>query len=310
MTDISLTLHTGGERGIQGEKGDRGEPGLRGLQGERGLRGEVGPQGPQGNGLTIIDELTSVENLPAGGANGDAYLIDGELHVWVLTEFRNLGPVRGPQGVTGLVGPEGPQGEVGMLWEGDWASNRVYPAGRAVSYTSGGIRWSYVALQDVALGEAAPNANSKWAPVNRDGATGAQGPQGLQGLQGVQGPQGVIGPEGPIGPEGIQGIPGTFAAAYRGDWANGLSYAVGDVVKFVWDFNNETTSLLFVATNDHVASFSNLPSEALYAANWQIVISNRHGRDGDNVSVTVLTNKAAFDLYVPGASELVVLQYA
>lgn len=76
---------------LKGEKGDKGD---KGDQGEQGIQGLTGPTGA---GLTIIDILTSTSELPQTGEEGDGYLINNELWVWLqgATEWTNVGRLAG-----------------------------------------------------------------------------------------------------------------------------------------------------------------------------------------------------------------------
>jgi hypothetical protein len=126
-----------GERGLQGIQGEQGEPGIQGPigpKGEKGDQGERGPQGPQGqigpqgpkgdtgSGLNIKGELDSEAGLPQEGVSGDAWLISGNLYVYVgengnvvsNPKWSNVGSIQGPQGP---VGPKGEQGEPGPKGE-------------------------------------------------------------------------------------------------------------------------------------------------------------------------------------------------
>lgn len=123
-----------GDKGDTGEKGATGERGPQGLQGERGLQGvqgiqgpqgEPGPQGPKGDtgsGLNIKGELDSESQLPQEGVSGDAWLIAGNLYVFVgengnvesNPKWSNIGSIQGPAGPTG---PKGEQGEPGPKGE-------------------------------------------------------------------------------------------------------------------------------------------------------------------------------------------------
>lgn len=119
-----------GERGLQGVQGEQGEPGIQGPvgpkgekgdQGERGPqgpKGETGPQGPKGDtgsGLNLKGELDSETELPQEGVSGDAWLISGNLYVYVgengnvesNPKWSNVGSIQGP------AGPQGPKGEQG-----------------------------------------------------------------------------------------------------------------------------------------------------------------------------------------------------
>ena len=126
-----------GERGLQGIQGEQGEPGIQGPigpKGEKGDQGERGPQGPQGqigpqgpkgdtgSGLNIKGELDSETELPQEGVSGDAWLISGNLYVYVgengnvvsNPKWSNVGSIQGPAGPTG---PKGEQGEPGPKGE-------------------------------------------------------------------------------------------------------------------------------------------------------------------------------------------------
>lgn len=126
-----------GERGLQGVQGEQGEPGIQGPvgpkgekgdqgeQGPQGPKGETGPQGPKGDtgsGLNIKGELDSEAGLPQEGVSGDAWLISGNLYVYVgengnvvsNPKWSNAGSIQGPQGP---VGPKGEQGEPGPKGE-------------------------------------------------------------------------------------------------------------------------------------------------------------------------------------------------
>ena len=117
-----------GEPGIQGPVGPKGEQGEQGIQGIQGPQGEPGPQGPKGDtgsGLNIKGELDSESQLPQEGVSGDAWLIAGNLYVYVgengnvesNPKWSNVGSIQGPAGPQGPVGPKGEQGEPGPKGE-------------------------------------------------------------------------------------------------------------------------------------------------------------------------------------------------
>lgn len=117
-----------GEQGIQGPVGPKGEQGEQGIQGIQGPQGEPGPQGPKGDtgsGLNIKGELDSESQLPQEGVSGDAWLISGNLYVYVgengniesNPKWSNVGSIQGPAGPQGPVGPKGEQGEPGSKGE-------------------------------------------------------------------------------------------------------------------------------------------------------------------------------------------------
>ena len=117
-----------GEQGIQGPVGPKGEQGEQGIQGIQGPQGEPGPQGPKGDtgsGLNIKGELDSESQLPQEGVSGDAWLISGNLYVYVgengnvvsNPKWSNVGSIQGPAGPTGPKGEQGEQGEPGPKGE-------------------------------------------------------------------------------------------------------------------------------------------------------------------------------------------------
>ena len=73
----------------------------------RGIPGPAGPDGapgPTGAGLHITGQLPDASQLPATAQPGEAYLIAGDLHVWISGGFVNVGPIQGPPGPPGHPG--------------------------------------------------------------------------------------------------------------------------------------------------------------------------------------------------------------
>lgn len=111
-----------GEKGAVGPKGEQGEQGIQGIQGPQGEPGPQGPKGDTGSGLNIKGELDSESQLPQEGVSGDAWLISGNLYVYVgengnvvsNPKWSNVGSIQGPAGPTG---PKGEQGEPGPKGE-------------------------------------------------------------------------------------------------------------------------------------------------------------------------------------------------
>ena len=118
--------------GIQGPSGIQGLPGADGAAGTQGVPGEAGPQGPAGvdgpqgqqgiqgaagTGINFRGNVATVADLPAGAAQGDAYIVqaDDSLRVWdsVTAAWVDGGSIQGPQGIAGEQGIQGAQGEVG-----------------------------------------------------------------------------------------------------------------------------------------------------------------------------------------------------
>ena len=110
---------------LKGEKGETGPKGDKGDTGEKGATGERGPKGDTGSGLNIKGELDSEAGLPQEGVSGDAWLISGNLYVYVgengnvvsNPKWSNVGSIQGPAGPQGPVGPKGEQGEPGPKGE-------------------------------------------------------------------------------------------------------------------------------------------------------------------------------------------------
>lgn len=199
-----------GERGIQGPEGDKGDTGElgpegpagpEGPQGDTGPIGPEGPQGPQGHpgedgkdgtGVEILGDLASEADLPDSGVEGDAYLIDGDLHVWDVIDsaWVNVGPIQGPRGLQGPAGADGTDGAAGDQG----------PQG--------------VPGEDGAPGADGADGQSAYEAAVADGFVGTEtewlaalvGPEGPQGPEGPEGPEGQQGPEGPQGPAGEDGV--------------------------------------------------------------------------------------------------------
>ena len=82
----------------------------------------TGPKGDTGSGLNIIGELTSESELPAEGKSGDAYLINGQLYVYVGSggnvssnpKWSNVGTIKGDKGDAATI-------KVGSVVSGDVA---------------------------------------------------------------------------------------------------------------------------------------------------------------------------------------------
>lgn len=95
------------------------------LKGEKGETGPKGDKGDTGSGLNIKGELDSETELPQEGVSGDAWLISGNLYVYVgengnvvsNPKWSNVGSIQGPAGPQGPVGPKGEQGEPGPKGE-------------------------------------------------------------------------------------------------------------------------------------------------------------------------------------------------
>lgn len=121
-TEAEWLISLKGEKGETGPKGEQGEQGIQGIQGPQGEPGPQGPKGDTGSGLNIKGELDSESQLPQEGVSGDAWLISGNLYIYVgengnvesNPKWSNVGSIQGPAGPTG---PKGEQGEPGPKGE-------------------------------------------------------------------------------------------------------------------------------------------------------------------------------------------------
>ena len=210
-----------GPRGYRGEVGPQGPAGPEGPAGSDGVDGATGPRGPKGDkgedgtGVSIKDSLASVDDLPADAAAGDAYLIDGNLHVWSpdSSEWVNVGNIQGPRGEQGLpgeVGPQGPKGDRGLTGP---QGEQGIPGPQGETGETGLRGPQGPAGPAGADGEPGPQgAPGPKGDTGKTGATGPEGPAGAQGETGAQGPRGLQGPAGETGPAGPTGPKGDTGA--------------------------------------------------------------------------------------------------
>lgn len=121
-----------GPQGVQGIQGIQGIQGVPGPQGPSGAQGPQGPQGPagapglDGRSFTVKGRYNTLLDLQRDypvGAEGDAWAVgsiaDNNVYVWDITDanWKNIGPIvgpQGPQGPEGIQGPQGLQGEQGI----------------------------------------------------------------------------------------------------------------------------------------------------------------------------------------------------
>lgn len=111
-----------GETGVKGDKGDTGETGATGEKGEQGPKGDTGPAGAKGDtgatgiGTTIKGSYNTYQELvnahPTGN-DGDSYLVNGSLYVWLNNVWENVGNIKGEKGDTGNTGSQGVKGDTG-----------------------------------------------------------------------------------------------------------------------------------------------------------------------------------------------------
>ena len=120
-----------GDTGAKGSKGDKGETGATGEKGEQGLKGDTGDTGATGDtgpagtkgdtgatgiGTTIKGSYNTYQELIAEhptGNDGDSYLVNGSLYVWLNNTWDNVGNIKGEKGDTGATGDKGDTGDTG-----------------------------------------------------------------------------------------------------------------------------------------------------------------------------------------------------
>lgn len=289
MNQIVMTLNTGGEQGAVGEPGPRGEQGPRGLQGLRGAVGPTGQQGPQGVGLTLLGVLDDSDDLPESSYLGAGYIIGQDVWVYTGLLFENMGPIRGPQGIQGAQGIQGPEGPEWINWRGTFQNNMPYAVGDGVLFINQQTSLSQTlrcVVPHTSTSSGLPNMNN-WDLILVT-QEGPQGPQGVEGPEGPQGPQGDEGPQGSPGPEGPQG---TIIESWRGEWTVGQAYVRGELVRYNFTIGSEVTSRVFVALQDHISTWSNLPSPDVDNAFWSNFLSAANGVDGISVVSISVTSE-------------------
>lgn len=117
-----------GDKGDTGEKGSKGEKGETGATGPKGDTGDTGPAGDTGQtgatgdtgatgiGTTIKGSYNTYQELIAEhptGNDGDSYLVNGSLYVWLNNTWDNVGNIKGEKGDTGATGDKGDTGDTG-----------------------------------------------------------------------------------------------------------------------------------------------------------------------------------------------------
>lgn len=188
---------------IQGVQGDTGAEGPRGPQ---GLAGKDGARGAEGSGIRILGNVDQQYQLPGGMDNGDAFLVGEHLFVVVNGQWRDVGKIRGPQGIQGEIGPQGDSGEDG---HGVRYVGRV-DAVEELPLSGVQIRDAYIVGQNVHswTGLEWLDLGMLSGPQGERGTPGDIGPEGPRGPQGNDGKPGRIGPRGPHGERGYYGADG------------------------------------------------------------------------------------------------------
>ena len=167
-----------GETGAKGDTGNTGETGATGQKGEQGPKGDTGDTGPAGNtgatgatgdtgatgvGTTIKGSYNTYQELinahPTGN-DGDSYIVDGSLYVWLNNDWENVGSIKGDTGATGAkgdTGDTGPKGDtgIGSDEEAGWKlpvdeirTTNTLPTGVSAGYRVAIVTSSVMALKE------------------------------------------------------------------------------------------------------------------------------------------------------------------
>ena len=149
--------------------------------------GPRGPKGDKGDGISILGDYDSYEelinNYPSGN-RGDCYLVSGNLYVWNSEKsiWDNVGNIEGPPGKSEKI-------SVGKVSSGSEAA--------IVDNFDGEVHTLDFVIPRGQKGD-----------IGLQGEKGEAGPIGPQGKQGIAGPPGIEGKIGPTGPQGPQGTLG------------------------------------------------------------------------------------------------------
>lgn len=215
---------------LKGAKGDTGPVGPRGATGLKGDKGDVG------EGLAILGEKATEQDLPTDAVTGDGWLVGDDLYVYTGTQWQNVGPVRGPKGDTGAQGPKGDKGDQGVKGDTGAAGVKGDKGDTGSQGPKGDQGTGLLPKGTVPTFADLPSANNDqgdFYTVEEDGDgyawdglqwvnTGiTQGPKGDKGDVGAQGPKGDKGdtgagvkPKGTVADQGSLPTSGNTAGDY------------------------------------------------------------------------------------------------
>lgn len=313
MSELHVTLNTGGEKGEKGDKGDRGDVGPRGMTGT-GQRGPQGERGPQGYGLGVRGVVDGVGDLPTNGSPGDGWLVktseddQGILYIWSGSAWVSIGPISGPQGEDGPQGIQGLQGPAWINWRNQWLNGTSYNVGDGVFYISPSNSEGWTLRCSIAHTSGQNFNMANWDII----LVSVPGPQGIQGLPGVDGSNGQPGLNGP---EWVN---------FRNEWTAlpaGTPVAVRDSFFIVLELTSTLT--YYMTIRCHTAH--NLPAledrnYAYIVNNYQIIIMSapgpqgiqgiqgeqgQPGQAGVNANMIAFTSETEYNAYQPQFNELV-----
>lgn len=155
--------------------------------------GPRGPKGDKGDGISILGDYDSYEELINNhpfGNRGDCYLVGGNLYVWNSEKsiWDSVGNIEGPPGKSEKI-------SVGKVSSGSEAT--------IVDNFDGEVHTLDFVIPKGPKGDKGEKGDI--GPQGEKGETGPIGPQGKQGIAGPPGIEGKIGPTGPQGPQGTLG---------------------------------------------------------------------------------------------------------
>ncbi len=233
--------------------------------------GPTGPRGKDGTSVTILGSFDTEEDLlfhhPTGHV-GESYLVGDYLYIWddEHQKFKNVGLVRGPQGLPGNEGKQGEKGEKGEQGpkgeKGDIGPSEVIRLGNVATADANSL--AQIVDHKVGLSHTFDFV----IPRGFDGARGPKGEAGPQGPKGEDGrsetiqignvttaaagslaqvidrkdglvhtldfviPKGIAGEKGEMGPQGPKGEPGEKGEVGAGETITLGVVATGDASTF------------------------------------------------------------------------------
>lgn len=166
----------------------KGDVGPQGVRGEQGPVGPQGPRGEVGTGLRIRGSVADAGDLPNSGMEeGDGYLVNSDLYIYVDGKWSNKGPFTGPAGA-------------GIYLAGVKVEPNTTVSKSSITLAKG----QSVKVGDSILGsdgrmftvQTVADDNFTVGPVAATINVGVAGPKGDKGETGPQGPQGPKGEKG------------------------------------------------------------------------------------------------------------------
>lgn len=254
--DVALSAGPSGPTGPTGPKGATGASGAAGASGAVGPTGPTGATGPSGTPALL---WRGAWEVGSAYAVGDAIDLGGNSYIAIKagtgkeppnSEYWNLLAERGSAGaatattigdgatkVFTVTHSLGTRAVVVVVRETNSPYQQVWSGFSAKAATLNTVELSFT--EAPALNEYTVLVMSGAGPTGPAGATGPTGPTGLTGATGVTGatgPAGATGPVGATGPAGATGITGATGPTgpqgivWKGAWAAGTEYAVGQAV--------------------------------------------------------------------------------